>query len=254
MRLVGMALLVAWLLAWGAAPHGEVKYPTPEYNRSFTEHDWPVLWVETPHGVLRVRYDYPMSRGTHAVASRAPGLTDFFIPAVQRPDWRPALRALAVLPLFVLLLGLLGPLRLLRRLRQLAPTGNGALREGREVVEGTLAANADSPHSGLRLVAGSAEVTLVVDGAEVLRASEVRPRDEPRGDAVDVAAGAPVVASGTIEMGSLYRVAATLRAGAGDLVIAGCTLAEAQQLVATRLATAFALLAIAGTTVAIVAS
>jgi hypothetical protein len=106
---------------------------------------------------------------------------------------------------------------------------------GRAVVEGELESGAETPSGGLRIVCrGGQRMSVFVEGAEVLRASEVRPRSQPRGDAVDVASGATVVATGIVESGGVYRADATLRARHGDLVLVGCSLAEARHRLGRR--------------------
>ncbi|MSP59394.1 MAG: hypothetical protein EXR72_03455 [Myxococcales bacterium] len=164
-----------------------------------------------------------------------------------QPDHRPALRALALGPLLVLLAGALQAWRRMARLRRVTPVAAGVpLAAGPIAIEGELAVDAEAPAGGLRMRLGSTLVTLFIEGAAVLRASDVRPRNQPRGDAVDVASGASVVATGTLDPGALYRGEATLRARAGDLVLVGCTLAEARARLAARLFSALALLATAG--------
>ncbi len=166
------------------------------------------------------------------------------------PDHRPMLRRLAALPLVLLALGAWGVARLRRRLAKLAPLPREVpLRAGQAVVDGELAADADAPAGGLRVRRARERLTIFVEGATVLRASDVRPRTQPRGDAVDVASGSTVVASGAVEPGTLYRAEPTLRARRGDLVLVGCTLAEARCYLARRFAGSLALLVLASTVV-----
>lgn len=168
-------------------------------------------------------------------------------PQRMLPDRRPLLRWLALLPLLALAAALARSLRLLSRLRALAPgPSHGPLPEGRAVVAASLALDADAPAGALRLRRAGQSLLLFIDqGAEVLRASDVRPRSEPRGDAVDVASGAPVLATGVVARGAAFRGQDSLRAGDGDLVLVGCTLGEARARVATRVAASGALLACA---------
>jgi hypothetical protein len=154
-----------------------------------------------------------------------------------QPDHRPILRALGALPLALLALSLLGAARLRRRVRRMRPgtTLGASFAPGRAVVEGELESGAETPSGGLRIVCrGGQRMSVFVEGAEVLRASEVRPRSQPRGDAVDVASGATVVATGIVESGGVYRADATLRARHGDLVLVGCSLAEARHRLGRR--------------------
>lgn len=169
-----------------------------------------------------------------------------------QPDHRPILRVLGGLPVLLLALSVLSAARLRRRLRMMKPgVATGAsLVAGHAVVEGELASGADAPSSGLRMVCrGGQRMTLFVEGAEVLRASEVRPRSQPRGDAVDVASGAVVVATGMVEPGGVYRADATLRARGGDLVLVGCSLAEARDRLSRRFCGALILFGSAATLV-----
>jgi hypothetical protein len=162
-----------------------------------------------------------------------------------QPDHRPALRRLAVLPLAFLLLAVFGAWRLLGRLRKLSPLSRDVnLSAGPAVIEGELAVDADAPTGGLRVRRGRSRLTVFLEGAQVLRASDVRPRSQPRGDAVDVASGATVVATGTVEPEQIYRDETTLRARRGDLVVVGCTLAEARARTARRLLSSALLLGI----------
>lgn len=160
------------------------------------------------------------------------------------PDYRPLLRRLGLLPLLCLLISCVDALRLRQRLRQLRPVPVEALLTpggGPITLQGTLMVEGDAPTmSGPRNTGGAAPlnslrvrcgrhlVTVFVEGARILRASQLRPVGQPRGDAVDVAAGAAVVASGRLEQGTLYRDETRLRAGRDDLVMVGCGLTEAQ--------------------------
>ena len=164
------------------------------------------------------------------------------------PDHRPQLTRLAIVPLLALALAALGAFRLRRRFSRLVVVpANAPLPEGRVTIEAALATDADAPTGGLRLRRGHGGMTLFIEGAEILRGSEVRPRDQPRGDAVDVASGAPVVASGTVHLGSAFRGEDTLRAGPGDFVLVGCTLAEARRRLSARFASSLSLLVAAAT-------
>ncbi len=152
----------------------------------------------------------------------------------HQPDERPLLRYLAAMLLGLIALGAAATWRTARRLARIAPTQH--LTEGLPIaIEGQLGAEADGPSGALRIEHPAGPLTLFVEGATVLRASTVRPRSAPRGDAVDVARAAPIVATGTVEAGDVYRGETHLRARPGDLVIVGCTLAEARALVRGRL-------------------
>lgn len=160
------------------------------------------------------------------------------------PDYRPLLRQLGLLPLLCLLISCVDALRLRQRLRQLRPVPVEALLTpggGPITLQGTLMVEGDAPTlsgpknpsgaalmNSLRVRCGRHLVTLFIEGARILRASQLRPIGQPRGDAVDVAAGAAVVASGRLEQGTLYRDETRLRAGRADLVVVGCGLGEAQ--------------------------
>jgi hypothetical protein len=175
------------------------------------------------------------------------------------PDYRPLLRRLGLLPLLCLLMSAAEALRLRQRLRQLRPVPVEALVTpggGPITLQGTLMVEGDAPTmtgpkttsgaaplNSLRLRCGRHLVTVFVEGARILRASQIRPLGQPRGDAVDVAAGAAVVASGRIEQGTLYRDETRLRAGRDDLVVVGCGLAEAQAFAGRVLRSALVLLA-----------
>ena len=145
-------------------------------------------------------------------------------------DHRPVLRPLALLPLLAFVLALAFAILRLVRLRRLTPRDveKDGLGSGAVTLAGTLVADADAPRGALRVRVGHKLVTVFVEGAAVLRASDVRARTQPRGDAVDVAAGAPVVARGTLVAGDVYRDEPTLRARTGDLLLVGCTIAEAR--------------------------
>ena len=189
-----------------------------------------------------------LERGDAAPVSLAPERS-------FQPDYRPVLRPLAALPLALLLFSAVGAWRRHARVRRLAPLPAGVpLPTGRVAVEGELALDAEAPAGGLRVRRGRSLLTVFVEGAEVLRASDVRPRSQPRGDAVDVASGATVVAGGVVDPGVLYRREATLRARTGDFVLVGCTLAEARARIARRLASSAALLAAAIALIAAVAA
>jgi hypothetical protein len=149
-------------------------------------------------------------------------------------------------------------LRLRLRLRQLRPVPVEALQSpggGPITLQGTLMVEGDAPTvsgpkdmtgagplNSLRLRCGRHLVTVFVEGARILRASQFRSAGQPRGDAVDVAAGAAVVASGRLEQGTLYRDETRLRAGRADVVVVGCGIAEARAFVGRTLAATAGLL------------
>jgi hypothetical protein len=190
---------------------------------------------------------------TEVVLERGAGASARVLAPIKRyqPDHRPVLRPLALVPLAMLFLSALGSWRLGARLRRIAPSRPDApLPSGPAVVEGELAADADAPAGGLWLRRGRGRMAIFVEGAEVVRASDVRPRTQPRGDAVDVAEGAPAVATGLVEPGVLYRDVATLRARRGDLLLVGCSLAEARAWIARRTFGTVALLTFATSLVA----
>ena len=189
------------------------------------------------------------------------GLGDARVLAPMRrfqPDHRPALRTLALAPLLCLLFAAMGAWRRFSQVRRLVPLPQGEPLGGssgtrasdrvtpdRVTVEGQLTVDAEAPAGGLRIRRGGTMLTVFIEGAEVLRASDVRPRSQPRGDAVDVASGATVVATGVLDQGALYRDEATLRARHGDLVLVGCTLDEARTRLARTLVASVALLTVA---------
>src|SRR5262245_7929483 len=106
----------------------------------------------------------------------------------------------------MLLWTLMAALWLALRLHRLSPLSSEApLAPGQRIVEGTLSVEAWAPAGILRLHRGDHALRLVLDGAHVVRASQLRPRSEPGGDVVDMALGASVVASGRLEPGALLR-------------------------------------------------
>lgn len=163
-----------------------------------------------------------------------------------QPDHRPALRALSLAPILLLVLAAFGTWKRWAQVRRLTPLpADVPFGDGQVTVEGELAVDAEAPAGGLRLRRGRSGLTLFIEGADVLRASDVRPRSQPRGDAVDVASGATVVATGVVDPGALYRDEATMRARSGDLVLVGCTLEEARTRIARSLLGSIALVCFA---------
>jgi len=186
---------------------------------------------------------FPLPDG-HSEVSAGGGSGELLLGPARHylPDHRPLLRVLAVAPLGVLAMALLGAVGLVRRLRRVTPPSAAApLGEGPVAIEAQLATDAEAPTGALRLRRGGHTMLLFIEGAEVIRASDVRPRSEPRGDAVDVASGAPVLATGRFRRGAVFRGEDSLHAGGGDLVLVGCTLAEARARLAVRLGLSAAL-------------